>query len=351
MSTPGTTTTSNERTDGTTSTAITFSPRVAETARASSSSPNPVTSTCCYCSHGGNGACRTTAPPSSTTDQQHPDSLAFRRLPCGHSAHDTCLIPILLEGIGGGDPASCLCPIDAFTLFPVLSRHRRHRHDPVADGITRDPGEVSNDSQSQGGASALATRASDHAVSRHAKVDVLREVLQRRGMGSGSGGGTTDILGLTLIGSGLALATPPATSGGNTGPSAISEGVKGVRTFSAPEPGSSRYPLEGSRRKSAKKMKSISGHREGCKNSTGILNQTQSVVGSRTLDHDELGGVRGMMCSIAEGARSSGDDRNPWGRSTGVFREKRTGTHRRRSSLVEGGASMLSSVSLPLSDR
>lgn len=315
---------------------------MAETAPTSGSSPIPVTTTCCYCFRGDNGACRTTAPPSSITERQHPDSLTVRRLPCGHSAHDDCLIPILLEGIGGGDPANCVCPIDSSPLFPVLSRHRRRRRDPIIDPIQHDPEEASNDSRRQGGASALVSATSDQAeaekvtaISRHAKANVLREAVQRRGgMVSGSGGGTSDILGLTLIGSGLALVTPPVTFGKDTSPSTISEGVNGVRTISVPESRSSRYLLEGSRGKSAEKMKGISGHRKGNKNNAGILDQTQSVGGSRIPDTDEIGGVQGMICSISKGDRPSEDNRHPRGRSTGIIRGKKTGIHRDSISLA-----------------
>lgn len=236
----------------------------------------------------------------------------------------------------------------------MLSRHRRRRRDPIINGITHDAEEASNDSRRQNGASATPTSGRAEAgkmtaTSKYTKVNVSRETLQRRGgMGPGSGGGTTDILGLALIGSGLTLVTPQVMCGMNTIPPAISESVKGVRTISAPESKPSRYPLEGSRGKNADNVKGVGRHRKYIKNNAGTLDQKQSVGGPRIVDTDEIGGA---LSSISQGDRPSEDYGHPRGRSTGIIRGKRTSIRRDRISLAERGALMVSSLRLPLSDK
>lgn len=78
----------------------------------------PLGPRCCFCS-----PLETRLDNSGKVDTTVEGArLLLRRLPCGHYAHDACLIPNLLEGLGRGDPALCSCPIEGSTVFPALER-------------------------------------------------------------------------------------------------------------------------------------------------------------------------------------------------------------------------------------
>ncbi|KAG5175536.1 hypothetical protein JKP88DRAFT_351442 [Tribonema minus] len=55
-----------------------------------------------------------------------------RQLPCGHTTHDACLIPLMLETVAaaadGSGWDSCCCPLDQSALFPALCLRTRTVH-------------------------------------------------------------------------------------------------------------------------------------------------------------------------------------------------------------------------------
>lgn len=163
-------------------------------------------------------------PPSSSPTASASQAL-FRRLPCGHSAHEACLIPLILESVGRGDPSRCLCPLDSFPIFPVLSRRRRgiRRRRPGSDGrastATAEASTTSDDhrrgTRSASSATAVppASRtAGGNGMDRHARAAAARELLRRNAAAGFGGGGTnpSDVLGIALFGSGLAQPHPPS---------------------------------------------------------------------------------------------------------------------------------------------
>lgn len=258
---------------------------------------------CSYCSCDGATTRRNNIGGDNTnTDADNPSgertpsnrqlvasSRALRRLPCGHTAHDACLIPIILEGIGRGDPALCLCPLDSSPLFPVLSRRRRRRRRRRSPGnengasttaaaavaetghkLFVGPGSsLSTEVTSAASASAVAsaaaagtgtaTTAAGVAMSIHERAAATREALLRRNGGAGGGAATgggrgggqaAEILGIALVGSSFSLPPPHPCRRTTTvtmsaaGPHPSEEGEGANRAVvSAPEPGSVRRPV------------------------------------------------------------------------------------------------------------
>lgn len=174
----------------------------------------------------------------------------LRRLPCGHLAHDACLIPILLESVGRGDPESSCCPLDRKPLFPVLSRDRKRRgrsRPREGDrgtttvvvknrdaGSQLSPGEgtvsgllaigvaPSQQPHSSSGSSRSAPSLSTTVATRHGRGAAAREAVLRRkhtgvcvstgDHGSSINNNAEDILGVTLVGSGINIAPPSSSS-------------------------------------------------------------------------------------------------------------------------------------------
>ncbi|CAM9798008.1 unnamed protein product, partial [Ectocarpus fasciculatus] len=164
--------------------------------------------------NGGNVDPRGAAASPFSSQQPHPSPSSsmhasraqlLRRLPCGHSAHEACLVPLILESVGRGDPSSCVCPLDSCPIFPALSRRSRSRRSssgsdgggtPSAGGENLRRGTRSAPSATT---ASHAGRAGGNAADRHARAAAARESLRRTG-----GGCADDILGIELVGSGLA---------------------------------------------------------------------------------------------------------------------------------------------------
>eukprot|EP00752_Nemacystus_decipiens_P003483 g3216.t1 len=222
-----------------------------EVAPVSGSFPvGPVVS-CCYCSHldavgeasqasenNGNFSSRSTA--TRLTEQRRrlpsppapvaPSSQAapLRRLPCGHNAHEACLIPLILESVGRGDPSQLRCPLDSSPIFPALSRRRRRARQPrpgsdsgVSPVAAGGHGDHRRNTRSASSAPPAAVGVvGGGGADRHARAAAARELLRRNtaaGLGSGGAVNAADALGIALFGSGLArpalLPLPPSTRG------------------------------------------------------------------------------------------------------------------------------------------
>lgn len=157
-------------------------------------------------------------PPSSATPVA--SSLApLRRLPCGHNAHEACLIPLILESVGRGDPSRCLCPLDSSPFFPALSRHRRRVRRPrpgsddgVSTAVAAAAAASHDHRRGTRSASSVAPPTASGGIDRHARAAAVRELLRRNtaaGFGGGGGVNAADALGIALFGSGLAQPPPP----------------------------------------------------------------------------------------------------------------------------------------------
>lgn len=234
--------------------------------------------TCCCCSFGtggstsdrrgliindsgrssaANSAWNAVVVPSFEKEKLDSRTLLLQ-LPCGHKAHSACLIPIVLEGIGKGDPRLCVCPLDSLPLFPALSRRRCHnrgrrRHPGSLHGLTADDAPRTSSSNRGTPRQLVSTKVTTavQKVDRHARAAAVREALQRNGGGrmTVGGGSSTEILGITLVGLGLSLAASPIPGG--TGQSTTStanipreiphirkiSGAKSRRVLPVPESG------------------------------------------------------------------------------------------------------------------
>lgn len=187
-------------------------------------SPNGLPSSAVPAPHVG----RPHPPSSSSSSPPAPSSQAlFRRLPCGHSAHEACLIPLILESVGRGDPSRCLCPLDSFSIFSVLSRRRRRCRSgtrsrrPGSDGhtstaaatssATRDHCRGTRSASSATAAPPASRTGGGNCLDRHARAAAARELLRRNAAAGFGGGGANppDVLGIALFGSGLAQQPPP----------------------------------------------------------------------------------------------------------------------------------------------
>ncbi|CAM9571764.1 unnamed protein product [Ectocarpus sp. 8 AP-2014] len=143
--------------------------------------------------------------PSPSSSMLSSRARQLRRLPCGHNAHEACLVPLILESVGRGDPSSCVCPLDSCPIFPALSRRSRSRRSSSGSDGGSTPS-ASGDKHRRGTRSAPSSatpspagRTGGSAADRHARAAAARESLRRNG-----GGFADDALGIELVGSGLA---------------------------------------------------------------------------------------------------------------------------------------------------
>ncbi|CAM9406258.1 unnamed protein product [Ectocarpus sp. 12 AP-2014] len=143
-------------------------------------------------------------PPPSASSMLSSRAQLLKRLPCGHNAHEACLVPLILESVGRGDPSRCVCPLDSCPIFPALSRQSRSRRSRSGSDGGGTPS-ASGDSHRRGTRSAPsatpspAGRTCASAADRHARAAAARESLRRNGLGCAD-----DMLGIGLVGSGLA---------------------------------------------------------------------------------------------------------------------------------------------------
>ena len=283
--------------------------------------------TCCCCSRSDVDS--NTAPSSAAGRQLHYSSM-FRRLPCGHSAHDACLIPILLEGAGEGDPSSCACPVDAVSMFPTLSRHRCRRRQLRLGDSAGDSGEAMAQQQhGRGGSAPPAQTGAQRATTKSGQRRTTTEgkALRRNGgMGSGGGRGDVDILDIALVGSGIVPATPSSVV--KTRSSTIYEGSREIRMVSAPK---SQSPWKESENSIAaigdfgkNGQNAEGGGKNSKRSSTGTLVRIPLVRRQRTLEsHDTMVGF-GSICVSGRSARSF-SDRRPRRRAAGTSLGTSTG--------------------------
>eukprot|EP00903_Cladosiphon_okamuranus_P020873 g19168.t1 len=190
---------------------------------------------------------RRSCPPSSSSpiaSSQPP----LRRLPCGHSAHEACLIPLILESVGRGDPSRCMCPLDSSPIFPALSRHRRRvrRPRPGTDhGVPAVAASACQDhrrptrSASPAAPPTVGGSGAGGGADRHARAAATRELLRRNtAAGFGFGGvNAADALGIALFGSGLAQHAPPPPPPPPPPPIPPPQSTRGHATATAPPVG------------------------------------------------------------------------------------------------------------------
>lgn len=154
------------------------------------------------------------SPPPSSSSPFASSQPPLRRLPCGHSAHEACLIPLILESVGRGDSSRCLCPLDSSPIFPALSRHRRRvcRPRPGTDnGVSAVAAAATHDHRRSTRSASSAAPPTVGGADRHARAAAARELLRRNtAAGFGFGGvNAADALGIALFGSGLVQPPPP----------------------------------------------------------------------------------------------------------------------------------------------
>lgn len=166
------------------------------------------------------------------------EAKATRRLPCGHHAHEGCLIPIILEGVGRGHPENCSCPLDDTPLFPSLERRlvrgggdctsgnkRRRRCESEQARVGTDGSGATGERQRLSTLMIRGDRATTVrciAGNKHVGASVAKgkALLQRNTFGSGNDYGTSDASGsleIMLVGSGLGVAVSASASSQKAG--------------------------------------------------------------------------------------------------------------------------------------
>lgn len=257
----------------------------------------------------------------------------LRRLPCGHHAHDSCLIPIILEGLGRGHPASCSCPLDSSPMFPSLERrairgdggNKRRRWCGSNERVRGTDGvRATAEQREQSGLiveGARATPVSGTSAVQHAGVAAGRGTMLRNrdtSDNSSSRNSTSgaDVLGIVLVGSGLHMTPASAhAEAASKHAESLAEETAPVATIAAPGPHSQQRanPVQYNRTRtvSAHEARSVrrfgvfrgSGYSDSCRGESAYSGDTRDISGISSAAQGNSRLVRNLRQSASVRAK------------------------------------------------